>query len=250
MKKKYLFVSAALVLCFVVAASIGKPQATGSGPEWSLNATIIEACSCPMFCQCYFGMKPAEHTGHEGHGGTGHFCRFNNAFRVNKGSYGDVKLDSAKFWVAGDLGGDFSKGQMDWAVVTFDKSMTKEQRDAVATILAHLYPVKWNKLTTAEGKMTWANGKTEARATMDGGKTAEVVLNKAGVNANVAGEPVVIRNLKYWGAPRNTGFILTPNVVEAYRAGDKPFEFKGTNGFIITFDIDSKTAPTAAGGGN
>src|SRR5207244_6102237 len=144
-------------------------------------ASIIEACSCPMFCQCYFNSAPA---GHHDHGGGGeHYCKFNNAFKVNHGHFGATTLDGAKFWVGGDLGGDFSKGQMDWAVVTFDKSMTKEQRDAVGTILGHLYPVKWNKLTTAEGKMTWANGKTEARATMDGGKTAEVVLNKAGVNA-------------------------------------------------------------------
>jgi hypothetical protein len=28
--------------------------------------------------------------------------------------------------------------------------------------------------------------------------------------------------------------------VEAWRAGDKAFEFKGTNGFMITFDISSK----------
>jgi hypothetical protein len=28
--------------------------------------------------------------------------------------------------------------------------------------------------------------------------------------------------------------------VEAYRSGDKPFEFKGTNGFMITIDINSK----------
>ncbi|PYV92309.1 MAG: hypothetical protein DMG05_05060 [Acidobacteria bacterium] len=151
--------------------------------------------------------------------------------------------------MAGDLGGDFSKGQMDWAVVTFDKSMTKEQRDAVGAILGHLYPVKWNKLTTAEGKMTWVNGKTEARATMDGGKTAEVVLDKGAVNANNKGEPVVIRNLKYFGAQRNNGFVLMTNKVEAYRVGDKPFEFKGTNGFMITIDIDSKTTPPAAGGG-
>jgi hypothetical protein len=27
--------------------------------------------------------------------------------------------------------------------------------------------------------------------------------------------------------------------VESYRAGSKPFEFKGTNGFMITFDISS-----------
>jgi hypothetical protein len=53
-------------------------------------------------------------------------------------------------------------------------------------------------------------------------------------------DPVVIKNLKYWGAPRNDGFVLMPNKVEAYHAGDKPFEFKGTNGFTITFDITSK----------
>jgi len=27
--------------------------------------------------------------------------------------------------------------------------------------------------------------------------------------------------------------------VEAYRAGDKAFEFKGTNGFMITIDMNS-----------
>jgi hypothetical protein len=52
-------------------------------------------------------------------------------------------------------------------------------------------------------------------------------------------EPVVIRNLRYFGAPRNTGFILMPNEVEAYRVGPKPFEYKGTNGFMITYDINA-----------
>jgi hypothetical protein len=52
-------------------------------------------------------------------------------------------------------------------------------------------------------------------------------------------DPVVIKNLKYWGVPRNDGFVLMPNKVEAYRVGDKPFEYKGSNGFMITFDIKS-----------
>jgi hypothetical protein len=162
---------------------------------------------------------------------------------VNKGGFGAVKLDGAKFWVSGNLGGDFSKGQMDWAVVTFDKSMSKDQRDAVAAILAHLYPVKWNSLTTDEGSITWTAGTDEPKATLDGGKTAEVHLKRFHGMTNM---PVVIKNLKYWGAPRNDGFVLMPNVVEAYRKGPKAFEFKGTNGFMITLDIDSKTAPPAA----
>jgi hypothetical protein len=53
-------------------------------------------------------------------------------------------------------------------------------------------------------------------------------------------DPIIITNLKYEGAPRNDGFILMPNEIEAYRAGDKPFEFKGTNGFVATIDMSSK----------
>jgi hypothetical protein len=50
---------------------------------------------------------------------------------------------------------------------------------------------------------------------------------------------VVIHNLKYWGTPRNDGFVMMPNDVEAYKTGAKPFEFKGTNGFMITIDMAS-----------
>lgn len=230
------------VLSLAVSAKAGeKAKEAAKPPAWNMNATIIEACSCPMFCQCYFNTKPSAHG--SGHGEGEHFCRFNNAFQVNRGSYGTTKLDGAKFWVAGDLGGDFSKGQMDWAVVTFDKSMSKDQRDAVAAILGYVYPVKWNSLTTAEGEMSWTAGKDAAQATLDGGKTAEVSLKRF---PGMTREPVVIKNLKYWGAPRNSGFVLMPNTVEAYRTGNKSFEFKETNGFMITVDIDS-TSVAAAG---
>ena len=219
------------------------PQAAGNEPIWNMNATAIEACSCPLFCQCYFNAQPAEHNGHHG-GESSHFCRFNNAYKIHKGLYGTVKLDGAKFWASGDLGGDWSKGQMDWVVVTFDKATTKEQRDAIGQILAHLFPVKWNKMTVDEGDISWTGGKDQAKATIDGGKTAEVVLKKF---RGMTEMPVVIKNLKYWGAQRNDGFILMPNVVEAYRKGEKTYEFKGTNGFMLTFDIDSKTPPPTAG---
>jgi len=75
-----------------------------------------------------------------------------------------------------------------------------------------------------------------AEAKLDEGKSGEVVLNKF---KGMTDDPIVIKNLKYWGAPRNDGFIMMPNEVEAYRAGEKAFEFKGTNGFMITLDINS-----------
>jgi hypothetical protein len=236
---KFLFILLMLSAAAVNAQMQTTSKSEASEKEWAMNATIIEACSCPMFCQCYFNPEPAAHSGHGSHGSSSeHFCRFNNAFKVNTGSYGNVKLDGIKFWVAGDLGAEFTKGEMDWAELTFDQSVTKEQREAVAAILAHVYPVTWKSFTMGkDAKMDWEYTKDRAVAKLDGGKAAEVVLNRFPGNTD---DPIVISNLKYWGVPRNDGFIMMPNEVQAYRAGAKPFEFKGTNGFMITFDISSK----------
>jgi hypothetical protein len=228
----------AVLLAVALPAPAQTAAKSAAAPKWSFNATIIEACSCPMFCQCYFNTKPADAPGCCPEAATGErFCRFNNAFKVNRGSFGDVKLDGIEFWVAGDLGGDFSEGQMNWAVVHFEPSTTKAQRDAIATVLGRLYPVKWKAFQVGkDADMTWTHTKDRAEAKLDGGKTAEVVLKR---NEGMTSDPIVIHNLRYWGAPRNDGFVLMANEVEAYRAGEKPYEFKGTNGFMITVDITS-----------
>lgn len=234
------------VATIAVASPNAKSAAKSTG-EWNMNATIIEACSCPMFCSCYFGSgHPAGH--HDANSHTEeHFCKFNNAIRVNHGSYKGTKLDGAKFWVGGDLGGDFSKGQMDWAVLTFDKAVTPAQREGILAIAPHIYPVKWNSFTTGEGDMSWdydaAKGVAVAR--LDGGKTAEVRLERGSFGEK--GKIPVINGLQYWGVDHNDGFVLMPNSVEAYRVGEKPFEYNNTNGFMITFDIADRSAPAAGG---
>ena len=68
--------------------------------DWHFNGTAIEACSCPMFCQCYFNTEPASHEDHDGE----HFCKFNMAYKVHEGHHGETDLSGVKFWVAGDLG--------------------------------------------------------------------------------------------------------------------------------------------------
>jgi hypothetical protein len=225
------------VLLVVLLIGVGSAMAQGKATmrDWSFNATIIEACSCPMFCQCYFNTKPAAHSHH---GKTEHFCRANFGYRVNKGHYGEVKLDGVEFWLAGDLGEDFSQMQASWIEATFEPSTTKAQREALAAILAHVYPLKFKSFTVApDASVDWKASKDRAEARLDGGKKGEIVLARA---QGMSNEPIVIKNLRYFGVPRHTGFVLMPNEVEAYRVGDKAFEFKGTNGFMITIDINSK----------
>jgi Protein of unknown function (DUF1326)/Putative zinc-finger len=201
---------------------------------WNINATVIEACSCPTFCQCYFNQQPAAHA-HNGK--SEHFCRGNLAYQINKGKYGSEILDGVKFWLAADFGSDFSQKELLWAVLYFDPSLNMKQREAIQTIFSHLMPVKWKSFRTDEAKIDgWEFNRDTAYATLDAGKTAIIKLRRF---QGITNEPVVFHNLRYWGAPRNDGFVLMPNEVEAYRVGPKAFEFAGTSGFMINVDMNS-----------
>lgn len=223
-----------------VATAFESPLDAMSGsdqakPAWALNATIIEACSCTMFCPCYFSTIPSGHA--HGAAMTEHYCRFNNAYRVNQGTFNGVALNGMKFWIAGDLGHDFSKSG-EWAEISFEPSASKAQRDAITTIVPNVYPVNWKAFSVGQdAAIDWTATRDRAEARLAAGKAGHVILNR---NPGMTAEPTIITNLRYFGAPRNTGFHLMPNEIETYRRGPKPFEYKGTNGFMITFDIASK----------
>ena len=217
-------------------AGVCASTAAGDEPDWAINMANIEACSCKMFCTCYFSMTPTPGGEHQ-HAGM-KFCRFNNAFKINTGNYGDTKLDGIKFWMAGDLGSDYSKG-FDWAVITFEPEATPQQRDAVKAIVKHVFiGAPFKSFTDGkDAKIDWSADKDQASAKLDDGKAAEIELKRTQGNTD---DPVTINNVKFWAAPRNDGFKLMQNEVEAYRLGDKPFEFKGTDGFVTTIDMTSK----------
>jgi hypothetical protein len=60
---------------------------TAEEKDWQFSGTAIESCSCLMFRLCYFNTDPAlRQTEH----GAEHFCKFNMAYKSNKGHYGDT----------------------------------------------------------------------------------------------------------------------------------------------------------------
>lgn len=209
--------------------------------EWALNATAIEACTCPMFCQCYFNTEPAAHShGHE-HGEDAnleHYCKFNMAWKVNSGHYGNTDLEGALFWLAGDLGEYFGDASGDWAILHFDPSVSESQREGLSVILAGLFPANYEYFGVHEDlDISWSASTTEAVALLDNGNAAEMRLIHP--PTAMSEEPAVLTNVIYWGAPRHDGFIMMPNEVQAYRLSDNAFESSGSNGFMITVDINS-----------
>jgi hypothetical protein len=224
---------------FVATMLIGSVHALalarGGAVNWAMNATIIDGCSCRMLCPCIFG-SPAtvgsaathEHAGHRS-------CFFNMAVRVNNGHYGKVTLDGLKFWFAGD------KGDARTVELTFEPSTTREQREGVRAFLSHFLPLQWEAFTEGpDAAIEWKAEAVRAAAKLDGGKAAEVVLTRY---SGATGEGTsVIRNMRYFAATRNDGFNILPVEHIAYRRGPRPapFEFKGTSGWTITIDMNSK----------
>jgi hypothetical protein len=58
----------------------------------------------------------------------------------------------------------------------------------------------------------WEFNKNEAQRHDRRPKTCGTKAHRFAGNTD---EPVVIHNLKYWGTPRNDGFVMMPNDVEA-----------------------------------
>jgi Protein of unknown function (DUF1326) len=225
----------ATVATVLVAGLLAQALAKEGSVDWAMNATIIDGCSCRLLCPCIFGSpatvgSAATHE-HEGH----RSCYFNAAFRVNKGHYGKVSLDGLKFWFAGD------KGDARTVELTFEPSATKEQREGINEFLSHFLPLEWKSFTEGpDAKIEWKAEAVRAEARLDGGKAAEVVLTR---HALATGKgTTVIRDMSYFAATRNDGFNILPVEIVAYRRGPKPapFEFRGTSGWTLTIDMNSR----------
>jgi hypothetical protein len=213
-------------------------QEKTSKPDFDMTASYIEACSCDMFCPCYFNTHSTDHM-------DAHFCRANLVLKVDKGYYKDTKLDGAKVWIATDLGSDWSTGKDSWLVVNFDPSVGKEQQAALGDILGQLYPIPWQKKGAGTAAFSWnVDTKTGvAHAKMNSGK-GEVLLER--VEGDNPGHEVVMRNLKYWGAQSNDGFRMWKSKHEAFEGDGHKFDYAGTNGFLITIHFSGAAKSVAA----
>ncbi len=228
------FVKAIVIMFVTFVLMIPSLVFATDKPIWHFNGTVIEACSCPMFCPCYFNTEPAlSHTEH----GAEHFCKFNMAYKINKGHFGETDLTGVKFWIAGDLGDTWKDGETEWAIVTFHPGTTDAQKNGVTTILGHVFPVQWKSFEVFEdAEIDWVASQDRAEAKLAGGANAHIVLKKW---EGIDGKTATLANIAYFGASRNNGFKMMPNEIETWKMGDKAFEYKGTTGFMITVDMTS-----------
>ena len=220
----------AVLAVVAIAAALGGAAPADKSGTYEVSADTIEGCSCPLFCTCYFGPSADEH-----------MCQFNNVYKFRKGSHwGAVDISDQIVWMSGDLGGEWHKKPgpgmpLAWATVTFDKSSSKEQRDAIAKVLGVVWQVKWGKYSTREDSITWSDAGKTAEAKMASGM-AEIKLDKTtGPNKTT---PTVIKNLQYWFTNANEGFVLAYS--KHHFDGESKFSQDHKNGFTIAWTAKGK----------
>ncbi|MGH9580322.1 MAG: DUF1326 domain-containing protein, partial [Terriglobales bacterium] len=160
-----------------------------------MKADYVEACSCHLFCPCYFN-KHAEHP----------YCEFNMAVTVHEGHSGKTSLGGAKYWITGDLGDKWgTEKKAPWVVVSFDPATTQEQRDALAPIILKTYGLEWGELKVQEAAIEINRSAEIAEAKLGGGAMAYMKLQR---EPGSDGSGVTLKNVTYFGAQQNDGFQM------------------------------------------
>ena len=90
--------------------------------EWSLEADFIQACNCDYGCPCEFSAPP-----------TKGFCEGMVAWRINRGRFGEVKLDGLGLGFAVHWPKAIHEGN-GTAAVFVDEKANPAQRDALLQI--------------------------------------------------------------------------------------------------------------------
>jgi hypothetical protein len=90
--------------------------------KWNLDADFLQACNCDYGCPCEFSAPP-----------TKGYCEGMGAWRINKGSYGNVKLDGLGLGFAARWPKALHEGN-GVACIFVDERATPEQRDALLQI--------------------------------------------------------------------------------------------------------------------
>ena len=208
-----------LMLAVTMAAAPGEPL-------WRMKADYVEACSCHLFCPCYFkdhhGQKHAEHPS----------CEFNMAVTVREGHSGNIDLTNAKYWLTGDLGEKWgTENKAKWVTVSFDPKTTKAQRDALAPIILKTYGLEWGDLKVQEAPIEIRQSGDIVEAKLGDGTQAYLKLQR---EPGMDGKGVVIKNLRYFNAVENDGFELYKSIEHRANIGEHQFSYSDRNAFLIT----------------
>jgi hypothetical protein len=102
--------------------------------KWSLKGQVLVACNCDWGCPCNFNARP-----------TSGKCEGGWTWHVERGSYGDVKLDGLSFSLYANWPGAIHEGNGE-ALKLVDERADAAQRNAIEMLLGGTIGGPWELL--------------------------------------------------------------------------------------------------------
>ena len=183
---------------------------------WSVKADYTDTCCCQPTCPCLFGSGP-----------TLGYCDGVTLIEIERGHYGDVRLDGVKV-LAVYRGGS-------WIKFYVTDEADKVQTEAAVKLLPafeDFFAV--DNVLEVKNVPISVERSAERMRIVTPNTTAEIVVMK-GKN----GKPIKIANLPSpdFPAPPFLDHTQYRSVTLKHDAKDKQFEYSGTNGFTARIEV-------------
>ena len=190
----------------------GDPQRTA----WSIKADYTDSCSCKPTCPCFFG-SPATHG----------YCEGITLIEIERGHFGDVRLDGVKVlaiyrggnWIKFHVNEEANKAQTEAAVKLLP---TFEDFFAIDNVLeVKNVPISVERI---DDRLKISTPNTIAEIEVMKGKN---------------GKPIKIQNLPSpdFPAPPFLDHTQYRSITLLHQGKYKQFEYSGTNGFTAKIDV-------------
>jgi hypothetical protein len=205
------------------AAAVSEVSATAN--LWAIRGALTETCTCSVPCTCNFGEQPSPHS----------YCYPFYAYHIQKGNYGDIKLDDLHFGSA-----DLKNGR----TMFIDERANEQQRFALRIILARTIErvsaeeaeAKAKEIAPrilyAAVKQEYGDRSNHLEVVGLGQFSADYVL---GLDKS---QPVVVRNNTTW---RIRDAIKAKTTIYRIKAGKDVLDLKDTNSNQGEFEYTDKT---------
>ena len=205
-------------MLMIVFCVIGMMATAEAAQDWAIKADYTESCSCNPTCPCLFG-SPSTHG----------YCEGNNLIEIDKGHYGNVRLDGISAVTA------FSLGK--WLKIYVDEQATDEQAAALLELLklkqtfGAIYSGKTEILSQEKAPVSIEKTSTKVKFSVPE-SMVEIELMKG-----KGGKPIRIQNLP---VPFMNDHTQYKSISVSHESEDKAFKHSGTNGLTASIDASSK----------
>jgi len=168
--------AAILCLAFSVALLQAADKPTTDAVHWEIQGDLSEVCTCAVPCTCNFGEGASPH----------HYCRSMFSLAVEKGHYGDLKLDGLH------LAGVHGNKSKVWFV---DAKANPEQAAALRSIADRI--MKSEHVETVAITQRVSDTGNQLKIGEQGGFEADYIIGMDGKT------PIVVENNTSWNIPRS-----------------------------------------------